>query len=300
MNESDAQEGLFVEPFNSAHYIEYSLNKGIKKQDILNACNSSLKHNLDCFINIAFGASTWDSINPDWRPKDLVPFTQLDGNNGYSMPSNQSDIFFWIHGNDQGEVMHALLHVNKCMKPIADIALEVNGFKDKENRDLTGFVDGTENPEGNVRLQACLIPEGETGAGGSYVFTQQWQHNLEKFNQLSITEQEQVIGRTKLTDEELEGDDNPPTSHVSRTDAKVDGVPMKIFRRSTPYANANDHGLYFLSFASELRRITVQLNRMLGNTDDGYSDHIMNFSTPKSGAFWFMPSKNDLKQFLEN
>lgn len=298
MNEDTAQEGLFAEPITSAHYLEYAFKNNAGISSIIEACRLSLDCKADCYINIAFGAEAWEKLNSDWKPADLVSFTQLDGNNGYNMPSNQSDIFFWIHGDDQGEVVNAMLHVNVNMQNIAELVSDINGFKNKQSRDLTGFVDGTENPTGDVRLQASLIPEDKLGAGGSYVFTQQWQHNLDKFNHLSVTEQEKVIGRTKVTDEELQGEDNPPTSHVSRTDAKVDGVPMKIFRRSTPYANANDHGLYFLAFASELRRIRIQLDRMLGNTDDGYSDHLMQFSTPKSGSYWFMPSKTDLNTLL--
>lgn len=298
MNEDIAQLGLFSEPIRSAHYLEYKLTSKTETASIIEACRLSLNFETDCFINIAFGAIAWDQLNTKWRPEDLISFTQLEGENGYNMPSNQSDIFFWIHGDDQGEVINAMLHVNAHMKKIAETILDISGFKNKQSRDLTGFVDGTENPTGDVRLQACLIPEDKLGSGGSYVFTQEWQHNLSKFNSLSINEQEKVIGRTKVTDEELEGDDNPPTSHVSRTDAKVDGIPMKIFRRSTPYGNASDHGLYFLAFASELRRIKIQLDRMLGNTNDGYSDHLMQYSTPKSGAYWFMPSKKDLQELL--
>jgi len=90
-----------------------------------------------------------------------------------------------------------------------------------------------------------VIPEGETGAGGSYVLSQKWQHHLQAFNQLSVHEQEQVIGRTKQDNVELEGDAMPPTSHVSRTDVKIDGVGQKIYRRSTPYGGAEEQACIF-------------------------------------------------------
>lgn len=298
MNDQTAQKGLFSDPFISAHYLEYKLNSNVNDPNIFSAIKQSLGCEADCYINVAFGSKAWDQLNPEWRPLELTSYTTLTGENGYMMPSNQTDIFFWIHGMDQGEVMNAVLYIQKNMQNIAKLKHDINGFKNKESRDLTGFVDGTENPKEDARFDAALIPEEKIGAGGSYVLTQKWQHNLQAFNELSIHDQEQVIGRTKIEDEELEGDDNPPTSHVSRTDAKVDGVAMKIYRRSTPYGNAGEHGLYFIAFACEMQRFTVQLQRMLGNTDDGYSDHLMNFSTAKTGAYWFMPSQKDLDNLL--
>lgn len=296
MNQNHAQQGIFAEPFNSAHYLEYKVTASAN--ETLTAITNALSHNNDCHVNIAFGATFWNSINPEWTPEELVPFETLQGNNGYTMPSNQSDVLFWIHGTDQGEVFNAVLHINQMMNICVETVVDINGFKNKENRDLTGFVDGTENPKDQARFDAALIAERQIGAGGSYVFTQQWQHHLQQFNQLTITEQEKIIGRTKIDDEELHGIDNPPTSHVSRTDAKIDGVAAKIFRRSTPYGNANDHGLYFIALSCELKRIHIQLERMLGNTEDGHSDHLMKYSSAKTGAYWFMPSRADLEKLI--
>ena len=297
MNDTHAQTGIFAEPFNSAHYLEYQLIES-NIADIKTAIKKALEHNATCYANVAFGLNAWQLLNPQWTPEELQSFTTLKGKNGYSMPSTQADILFWIHGTDQGEVMNAVIHINQSMNTIATLTSDVSGFKNKESRDLTGFVDGTENPKDQARFDAALIAKDKLGAGGSYVLTQQWQHNLTDFNQLPIVDQEQIIGRTKADDIELEGDDNPPTSHVSRTDAKIDGIAAKIFRRSTPYANATEQGLYFIALSCEIKRFNVQLERMLGNTDDGCSDKLMKYSTAETGAYWFMTSKKGFELVL--
>lgn len=294
------QPGLLEEPGRAAHYLEMNLNPEADRQTVLTAIKQALQPVAGAWIAVCFGAAAWDQLNPQWRPAKLKPFTALNGENGYRMPATQSDVFFWIHGEDRGDVMDAVLQVHDAMRDLAHCVLDLAGFKNREARDLTGFVDGTANPKGDKRLDATLIPAGEAGAGGSYVFSQKWQHHLQAFNQLSIHEQQQVIGRTKSDNIELEGDDMPPTSHVSRTDVKINGVGQKIYRRSTPYGGADEHGLYFLAFACDVDRISIQLERMLGNTGDGYSDHLMKYSTALTGAYWFMPSQADLETLLNS
>ncbi len=292
------QPGLLAEPGRSAHYLEMNLHQEADIPRICAALDCARQTLADVYIAVAFGAGAWQRLQPAWQPAQLQSFTELRGENGYTMPATQRDVFFWIHGEDQGEVMSAVLQVHDAMRDVALTLLDLNGFKNREARDLTGFVDGTANPKGDKRLDAALIPEGEAGAGGSYVLSQKWRHHLQAFNQLSVHEQEQIIGRTKQDDIELEGEAMPPTSHVSRTDVKIDGVGQKIYRRSTPYGGAEEHGLYFLAFACNLRRISVQLERMLGNSGDGYSDYLMKYSTALSGAYWFMPSQSDLDAVL--
>ncbi len=113
-----------------------------------------------------------------------------------------------------------------------------------------------------------------------------------------MQEQEQIIGRTKEDSIELEGDMMPKNSHVSRTDVKVNGEAMKIYRRSYPYANEADQGLFFLGFAKNINRIDIQLKRMLGMTEDKVSDRLMEFSTPLSGSYYFLPSSKELSEIL--
>lgn len=309
-----AQQGIFDESSRHGRFLEYSLNHAATDRSI-KAVLKQLTQYVDSvdglYINIAFGADCWDRLNPSWRPKELVSFNTLDAGE-LNMPGTQADIFIWLHSENSELIPNAVIGVYQAMNEVADIRLDLQGLKNKQSRDLIGFVDGTANAKEDARLPIALIPENELGAGGSYVLSQRWQHDLIAFNHLTIHEQEKVVGRTKEDDIELEGDAMPDDSHVSRTDAKVGGIGMKIYRRSSPYMSSQladksqpgeagkpDHGLYFLALACEMQRFTIQLDRMLGLTEDGISDKLMQFSTPKTGCYWFMPSKVDLDNLMQ-
>lgn len=306
------QEGLFDESSRHGRFLEYCINAEKDTSGIKTALKVVVDY-VDAieglYLNVSFSSNCWDVLNPSWRPAELVSFESLESDQ-YKMPATQGDIFLWLHSADAELIPQALLFIYQAMTSVVALQLDIEGLKNKQSRDLIGFVDGTANAKDDLRLPIALIPEGKKGAGGSYVISQRWQHDLEKFNHLSIHAQEKVVGRTKEDDVELEGDDMPADSHVSRTDAKVDGVGMKIYRRSSPYMasqmNAKSHGrfkkpdngLYFLAFACEMQRFTVQLDRMMGLTEDGISDKLMQFSQVKNSSYWFMPSKNDLNLVL--
>lgn len=293
-----AQAGLYVEPGRSAHYLECLWPEIIPLQRVKQALTAALVPVEGVYIAVGFGAKAWARLNPSFTPKLLIPFTSMAGKNGYSMPATQGDIWFWVHGEDRGDVTDAVLQIQRAILNVLSIHLDKSGFKNRESRDLTGFVDGTANPKEDKRGDAAQIALGEVGEGGSYVFTQKWRHDLTAFNKLPLTEQENVFGRTKKDNVEMHGDMMPKDSHVSRTDVKVDGVGQKIYRRSTPYGGALEHGLYFLAFACDPARIIIQLERMLGNTEDGLADKLMDFTTTETGAFWFMPAARDLATLL--
>lgn len=314
MNIDIAQSGLFDESSRHARLLEYRIKSSVNEASVKAVLQGLIQHAngiTGLNLNLAFGSSCWDYLNPTWRPEELVPFETL-GEGELVMPGTQTDLFIWVNSQDAELIPHAVIEVYQKMKAIADIELDLAGIKNKQARDLIGFVDGTANDEGDERLPVVLIPEGTVGAGGTYVLAQRWQHDLEAFNHLSVHEQEKVVGRTKENDVELKGADMPEDSHVSRTDAEVDGVGMAIYRRSYPYMasqlssanktedqNKPDNGLYFLAFACKMQRFTVQLERMLGLTEDGISDRLMQFSTPKTGGYWFMPSQKDLTSLLQ-
>ena len=159
-----------------------------------------------------------------------------------------------------------------------------------DERDLSGFVDGTENPAGEeTRRDVAVIKDG-VDAGGSYVFVQRWEHNLKQLNRMSIPDQEMMIGRTKEANEEIDGDDRPETSHLSRVDLKEDGKGLKIVRQSLPYGTASGtHGLYFCAYCARLYNIEQQLLSMFGDTD-GKRDAMLRFTKPVTGGYYFAPS----------
>ncbi|WP_152286499.1 Dyp-type peroxidase [Flavicella marina] len=258
--------------------------------------NTQEIHNVE--IVIAFSKAAWNTINPDWTPEKLKDFETLTGKKGYSMPSTQADIMLWAHTNSKSDLFDFTESIKSLSEGTMEVLMNQEGFIYKDSRDLTGFVDGTGNPKEEKIIDAACIPQGEKGSGGSYVFTQKWNHNLKKFNQESIHTQEKIIGRTKVDSIELEGDAMPKDSHVSKTDLKISGEAMKIYRRSYPFANQHENGLYFLAFACDPIRIDVQLESMLGNLENETPDRLMEFSTPVSGAYYFAPSFEDLNKLL--
>lgn len=305
------QAGLFDESSRDGRFLEINIPENTDLNDLRESLNSVVRYsdsNKALYIQLAFSAGFWHRLNPSWSPKELVPFTTLSNQDSAEylmMPASQADVFIWLHSRDSELIPQALLNIYRLLEGLVNIQLDIAGIKNKESRDLIGFVDGTANPKEDKRLAAALIPDGNIGAGGSYVLTQRWRHNLTAFNHLSIIEQEKVVGRTKDEDIELEGDEMPASSHVSRTDAKLDGKAMKIYRRSSPYMASQldeegqpDHGLYFLAFACAMERFTIQLERMLGLAGDGISDQLMNFSQAKTGSYWFMPNQQDLENCL--
>tara|TARA_R110001583_G_scaffold153925_1_gene305600 strand:+ start:10871 stop:11761 length:891 start_codon:yes stop_codon:yes gene_type:complete len=291
------QHGLFEEPGNRAQYLEYTLKQGVALDDIKCALRRATSRLPNVFIAIAFGSNCWDSLQPLWRPTQLSDFVEQASAKGHLMPANQQDIFFWVHGETSSDVMPAVIQVSQAMAVIADLTLDLNGYKAPDARIITGFVDGTGNPKGDKRRTAAVVPDGQVGAGGSYVLGQKWTHKLPEFLQLSVPAQEQVMGRTKETNIEMEGAAMPPNSHVARTDIDVNDTPMKMYRRGTPYGNAGDYGLYFLAFACEQTRFERVIDSMLGK-DDGVTDAMMDYSDAKTGSYWFMPSQEDLDALL--
>ncbi len=293
------QDDIFVEG-NRFHWaLEYTRLAASEPRAIADAVRRALSGAAeDKNVVVAFGHALWNDLAADRVPAGLRSFESLGGPGKAEAPATQRDLLFWIHGPAMDTVFDTALSVHRVMAPVAGLDLDVPGFVYHDSRDLTGFIDGTANPKDEAARNAALVPSGTVGAGGAFVLTQQWVHDLGGFNALSLGDQEGVIGRTKSESVELQGDAMPPDSHVSRTDAKVDGIAMKIFRRSFPYGTVARHGLYFLAFACDVERFDVQLRRMYGVSGDGVHDRITEFSQAVTGSYWFAPGEDDLKAAL--
>src|SRR5262249_39736627 len=155
-----------------------------------------------------------------------------------TMPATQHDLWVWVAGHAYHTVFDVAREAIAALAPVARLATEVAGWTYKESRDLTGFIDGTENPSLAEAPEVALIPDGAPGAGGSVVLIQQWFHDAPAFEALSIEAQEKVIGRTKPTSVELAEETRGPASHVSRTVIESNGVEQHIFRRNSPFGTA--------------------------------------------------------------
>lgn len=293
------QPGIFTEGNRAQHVLEYTVKPDATLADIKAAlARARLSVPAGVAHVLALGPSLWATLARAQMPLGLTDFQPINGPKAHA-PATQRDIFVWLHGQSRDDIFDAAMAVDHALRDAAQCTLDLPGFTYHDSRDMTGFVDGTANPKDvAARKVAALIPDGQVGAGGAFVFSQRYIHNLDAFNVLPVHEQERVFGRTKPDSIELEGDAMPADSHVSRTDLKIDGVGQKMYRRSMPYGSAGEHGLYFLAFTCEPSRFEVVLNSMYGLTGDGVTDHLMQFSKAVTGSYWFAPSEEDLKEAL--
>jgi putative iron-dependent peroxidase len=291
---SAPQEGIFVEGPPCNTFLEYKVSAGgeTAQDRAAVAASLALARETDQHLVIAFGDTLWRRLAPERVPEGLRPFAAIGEPGAHHAPATQRDIWFWLQGPRPDVNFDLALAIDRALADVAELKLEVSGFKYHGDRDLIGFVDGTGNPKDReAKAAAALIPGAD---GGAFVLTQQWVHDLPGFEALEVAEQEAVVGRTKVEDVELEGEAMPPDSHVSRTDVSEDGVAMKIYRRSAPYGTVREHGLYFVAFACDLHRFDIQLRRMCGLTGDGLRDRLIDFSRAVTGAYWYAPSEADL------
>ena len=291
-----AQPGIFEEDHEHHVFLEWTLPESVDAaaKAALGELADRACTKADPDLVLALGPRAMRTLLPDALPEELADFRAISGVEGYSAPSTQRDLFVWAHGTRRDLVFKHALEAHAVLATAFELDLEVPAFRYLDSRDLTGFIDGSANPKDDARMEAALVAAGSS-AGGSFVFTQQWIHDLGKWGAISEGEQERIIGRTKPDSIELEGDDMPPDSHVSRTDVKIDGEAMKIWRRSVPFGSVREHGLYFLAFACHPERFQVQLDRMFGVSGDGVHDRLIEFSTPVTGSYWFAPSIDALR-----
>ena len=227
-------------------------------------------------------------------PGALRDFEAIDGGADLKSPATQYDLLLWFHAADYEDVLDAALSAQRVLDGTARLKLGFPGLVYRDSRDLTGFVDGSANPKEDVHCKAALMPAGEASAGSAFLMIQKWVHDLPKFEAVSVPDQDRIIGRTKPDSIELEGDAKPPDSHVSRTDVKLDGTAMKIYRRSATFGGECEKGLYFIAFSCDPMRFDVLLQRMFGRRKNEFHDRPVHYSSPVSSSYWFAPSQEDL------
>ena len=242
-------------------------------------------------VVVAFGHDLWRELSDGVGAEELKNFAPLG--KGLA-PATQHDVLIHIlslrHDVNFSVAQAALAAFGGALK----VEEETHGFRWVEDRDLSGFVDGTENPAGEARRREVAVIQDGVDAGGSYVFVQRWEHNLKQLNRLSVPDQEMMMGRTKAANEEIDGDARPATSHLTRVDLKEAGKSLKIVRQSLPYGTASGtHGLYFCAYCARLYNIEQQLLSMFGEKD-GKRDAMLRFTRPVTGGYYFAPSLEKL------
>ncbi len=293
------QPGIFAEGTRTHHHLELDLRAGAESAAVVRAVAALREPTVTAGgtnLVVGFGASLWRRLVPDDAPDDLAPMGPIQGTStdgvARAVPATPHDLWVWLHGTGPDVVLDCAREVVRTLAPVADLAQEQACFVYHDSRDLTGFVDGTENPPVDAAAEVAVLPEGSPGAGGAFALTMRWRHDLEAFEALPVADQEAVIGRTKVDSVEL--DPNPPTSHVSRVVIEDDGEELELYRRSTPWGTVGAHGLYFLAFSADPSRFQRMLERMFGVGGDGLHDRLTDFSKPLSAAVYFVPSVDAL------
>ena len=245
-------------------------------------------------MTVAFGSDAWAAFGHSGEGSEIKPFRPLGGG---LAPATQHDIYVHIQSMHQDTAFALSQSVLAAFGGSIRIAGEVHGFRLLQERGLDGFVDGTENPQGDDKVRdVAIIPEGRPDAGGSYVLLQKYRHDLKKWDAVPVAEQEASIGRSKESNEEFSKEVRLPDSHLGRVNLKENGIGLKIVRRSLPFGTVSgEHGLMFTAYCHTLHNIEAQLVSMFGETDGKTDLLLRNLSAAVSGAYYYAPSVERLE-----
>jgi putative iron-dependent peroxidase len=250
---------------------------------------------LSCVMG--FGSEAWDRFFGEPRPKDLHPFREIHG--VHRAVATPGDILLHIRSVRMDLCFELATQIMTRLGDAVASSEEVHGFKYFDERDLLGFVDGTENPLDQAALDATIIGEEDTAfAGGSYVIVQKYLHDLKRWNDLPVEMQEKIIGRTKLSDIELDDAVKPTSAHNALTTIVENGEELDIVRDNMPFGEVSkgEFGTYFIGYAKSPHRIEQMLVNMFVGRPPGNYDRLLDFSRAVTGALFFVPSAT----FLEN
>jgi len=248
--------------------------------------------------DFAIGSEAWDCLFGAPRPAELHPFREVHAGGRHAI-ATPGDLLFHIRARRFDLCFELAAQIMARIGPVVSPADEVHGFRYFDDRDLIGFVDGTENPTNQAAIDAVVVgDEDRAFAGGSYVMVQKYVHDLAAWNALSTEAQERIIGRSKLSDIELDDSVKPTCSHSALTTIVEDGKEIKILRDNMPFGRAaeGEFGTYFIGYSRSPRTIEQMLQNMFIGRPPGNYDRLLDFSRAVTGNLFFAPSAT----FLEN
>jgi len=245
---------------------------------------------LSCVIG--FGSNAWDRLFGAARPAGLHGFREFHAGSRHAA-STPGDILFHIRAARMDLCFELATQFMVRLGAAITAVDEVHGFQYFDDRDLIGFVDGTENPTNEAAAEAAIIGDEDAGfAGGSYVIVQKYLHDMPAWNALSTEAQERIIGRTKLSDIELQDGVKPTSAHNALTIIEENGKEIKILRDNMPFGDAGKgaFGTYFIGYARSPRPIEQMLENMFVGRPPGNYDRLLDFSRAVTGSLFFVPS----------
>jgi porphyrinogen peroxidase len=294
------QPGIFEPVPVVARFVNFAIaQEGTDAQGIRDALTrlSPLANGSDVVVGL--GPSLVSALGA--QVPGLHEFPDFSGHD-VKVPSTPGTLWCWVRGDDLGDLLHLTRKVQRALAPAFVVRHVVDAFRHAwsgtHGRDITGFEDGTENPEGGAAQAAAFAQGvGEGVDGSSYVAVQQWLHDLDAFEALTDQLANQHIGRDRITNEELE--DSPEWAHVKRTAQESFDPEAFVLRRSMPWMMSMQAGLMFVAFGKSLYAFEAQMRRMAGQ-DDGITDALFRISRPVNGAYYWCPpmrgGKLDLRQ----
>ncbi len=245
-----------------------------------------------------FGSDAWDKLFGAPRPAELHPFKEIRSGGRYAV-STPGDILFHIRAKRMDLCFELAMQIMESIGDVVSVADEVHGFRYFDDRDVLGFVDGTENPRGDEAREAAIVDnEDPAFAGGSYVIVQKYLHDMKAWNALPVETQERIIGRRKLSDVELSDADKPSYAHNALTNIDENGRQLQILRDNMPFGRPGhgEFGTYFIGYCRTPRVTEIMLENMFIGSPAGNYDRLLDVSHPVTGSLFFVPSK----VFLDN
>src|SRR6266404_7401889 len=254
-----------------------------------------LEAGLSCVMG--FGSDAWDRLFGDPRPAELHPFREIRAGPRHAV-STPGDLLFHIRAKRMDLCFEMATQIMPRLGDAVSTVDEVHGFRYFDDRDLLGFVDGTENPRGEAVIDAAIIGEEDAAfVGGSYVIVQKYLHDLDGWNALSTEAQERIIGRTKLSDVELDDSIKPTSAHNALTTIVEDGKEFQIVRDNMPFgrAGSGEFGTYFIGYCRTPRVTEQMIENMFVGRPPGNYDRLLDFSRAVTGTLFFVPSATFLE-----
>jgi porphyrinogen peroxidase len=239
-----------------------------------------------------FSAEAWDRLAGGPRPAGLHPFRELRSGSRHAV-ATPGDVLFHIRASRMDLCFELATQIMYKIGDAVAIVDEVHGFRYFDERDMIGFVDGTENPVGQDAFDAAIIgAEEPLFAGGSYVIIQKYLHDMDGWNALTTEQQENVIGRTKLDDIELDDAVKPTSAHNALTTITENGQEVDILRDNMPFGHVGqgEYGTYFIGYARSSATTEQMLQNMFIGRPEGNYDRILDVSTAVTGGLFFVPS----------
>lgn len=254
---------------------------------------------LTCITGI--GADAWDRLFKTPKPQGLHPFKAIHG--VHEAPSTPGDLLFHIRATRMDLCFEMARQLMERLDGAVTVADTIQGFKYFDERDLLGFVDGTENPVAQAALEATLIGEEDAEfQGGSYVIVQKYLHDMRKWDAIPVETQEKIIGRKKLSDIELAEEDKPSYAHNVLTNIEENGEQLQILRHNMPFGDIGkeEFGTYFIGYARTPARIERMLENMFVGNPPGNYDRLLDVSRAVTGTLFFVPTSSFLDDVEEN